>query len=145
MKTISLLLLMNVFLSAFPQVEEIPKKIETAFKSKYPDVTNYDWNYKGEVYNIEFYKNSSMFTCVIREDGNWIETAEVISDSDAPELLKNYIKKNYPSGAISYTEIVESAKNGNFFRVNLDNNNGESFVVRSDKDGKNIVVTKAEE
>ncbi len=143
MKTLTLLLVLNVFLTAFPQDEKLPGNIETAFMSRYPKVTSYDWNFKDELYNIEFYKNGSMFTCVMGKDGNWMETAEVVSDDEAPALLKSYIQKNYPSGSLSYTEKVESA-NMNFFRVSLDNN-GESYIVKSDMDGKNIVVTKEEE
>ena len=139
MKTVIFFALLGISLTARCQDNKVPEKVDSAFKTKYPETKVDDWSLENSYYSFEFYKRGSMFTAVFNKDGVWIETAEVISDMSLPASLQAYIKKNYPSGSISYCEDVETHDSTHFLRVNLVSNL-KAVVIRSDRDGNNISV-----
>ena len=83
-----------------------------------------------------------MYSAVFKTDGTWLETAEMISDMDLPASLRDYIRKNYPQGSISYSEKVQSNDKTQFLRVNLDFKES-SYIIRSNLDGTNIRMLEA--
>ena len=135
-----ILIATSLYLSA--QETELPRDVQAAFKSKYPDQPIDSWNAGDGQYSLDFYRGGTMFTAVFKEDGTWMETAEIISDMDLPATVQDYIKKNYAQGSISYSERVERNDKSRFLRINLDFKDA-SYIIQSNLDGTNISARKA--
>jgi hypothetical protein len=135
--------LLSICLSVASQAGNLPESVQTGFNGKYPGMVVDSWTASDGLYSLDFYKGGTMYTAVFKEDGAWLETSEIISDMDLPAPLKDYIKKNYPQGSISYSENVEEGNRTRFLRVTLDYM-GSTCIIRSNTDGKNIRVQEAE-
>lgn len=139
MKKIFFLAFVFVFFTANAQDDQLPEKIEQAFMNKYVGSKIDNWTINKELFYIEFYIKGDMYTSVFNEEGQWKETSEVISDTDIPTPLKEFIKRNYPKGEISYSEKVERENTASYFRINYSIN--ENFIIiKSDINGNNIKV-----
>ncbi len=140
MKKILLFLIFSVSLFAYGQNEQLPESILHSFNVKFPQVKSFDdWEFAGEVYSIDFYRAGTMYTARFNNEGVWIETGEIISDSDIPSGLQSYAKKNYPGLPICYCEKVEKSGKQFLYRVCIRNDTEEIFIT-SDLSGKNIMV-----
>jgi len=104
MKKNFLLTLISLSLNAFAQEDNIPHKVEEAFFAKYPNELIDNWISNDGLYYLEFYLKREMYTAVFTAEGIWKETSEIISDTDIPEKLNEYLKKNYPDFNIIYSE-----------------------------------------
>ena len=102
----------------YSQDEELPSKVDNAFKLKYPDAKNVYWYTVEDGYGLEFEISTDTYTATYSENGSWIETAKVISDSDVPFEVVNAVRKKYPHVDISYAEKVETAKEEKYYRLN---------------------------
>jgi hypothetical protein len=141
MKTLVIILFGLMVCPLYAQDDILPANIDEAFRVKYPKASDLEWRLEGDLYIMEFYRGGTMYTGVFNNNGDWIETAEVIADTDIPMAVQNYIKSKYPDSAVSYSEKVEAAGNKSFYRVNLEDPNG-TFVVKSDLTGGNIQLEK---
>lgn len=137
MKTFLVFMLLAISIIAKTQESDLPEKIENSFKAKYPMAKVDNWIFEDNTYSFEFYLKSSMYTAVFNPDGSWQETSEVISDTDIPGLLKDYINKTYPAAKISYTEKVDCFDGNKYIRVCFTVNYEEIKIISS-PDGKNI-------
>ncbi|MBN2349870.1 MAG: PepSY-like domain-containing protein [Bacteroidales bacterium] len=144
MKTLLIYFFLSMSFFVYSQDEILPDNIESAFMEKYPDTRIDNWKYENAIYYLEYYKRGSMYTAAFNDNGQWIETSETISDFDIPVLLSEYLKKNYPSGKILFTESIVNTSPVRYVRVNLNNEN-KLIVIKLDSNGKNIVVEKTEE
>jgi hypothetical protein len=119
MKKILLFLLAGLlFAPVFAQDDELPSKVNEAFKTKYPKAKSVYGFADNNNYKIEFEIAHDTYTAIYSENGNWIETSKVISDDEVPAKAVSALNKKYQGIEISYAELVESAKDGKFYRVN---------------------------
>ncbi len=139
MKTFFIISILLLSYKLPAQEDVLPAKVEEAFYSKYSKVSGLEWNIDNNMYILEYYRGGTLFTSIYDKSGIWIETAEVIADTDIPIVLQQYLKTDYPTAGISYSEKVETSDQKYFFRVNLEDSNG-IIVVRSDLAGQNIQV-----
>ena len=139
MKTKIILLMGLISITVFAQEDALPEKVEMAFHTKYPKNTKLTWTKDVDLFYLEYYISSRMFTSIFNESGNWIETAEVIADTDIPISLQNYITENYPEASVSYVEKVDKPGGESNYRVNMEDLDG-SFIIQADLNGGNIKV-----
>ncbi len=139
MKTIMISVLLAFSMIAGGQDTQIPDRINAAFTAKYPGLKVDDCSVYDNLYSFEFYKHGSMFTAVFDKDGAWLETAEIISDMSLPASLQAYIKKNYPSGCIGYSEDVEDHSSVHYYRVTVTDGQ-KSVIIKCDTEGKKITA-----
>ena len=126
------------------QDEELPEKVVQSFREKYPASRQEGWWLENNLFHIDFSSNGHYYTALFDGAGEWKETAQIISEMDLPQSLKNYIRANFPSGTISYCEEMESNDLKKFLRVNLFNQGNVLLIICSDRDGKNITLQKPE-
>ena len=138
MKRLIVIAFIGLYMTVFAQ-DDIPVKVEEAFKTKFPNAKLDNWTVNNELYSLEYYLKSDYYTSVFDQDGLWKETSEIISDDEIPVSLKDYLKMKYSGGIIFYTEKVIDNSNKNFIRVNFSINN-EEMVVKCDMSGKNIEI-----
>ncbi|MBN1598043.1 MAG: PepSY-like domain-containing protein [Bacteroidales bacterium] len=143
MKNIILFAFLILSVTLYAQNEFFPQKIESAFKSKYPNTKIDNWYGENDLFFVEFYLNGSFCTAVFDNEGLWKETSEVISELDLTSVLQEYVSNNFPYGIISYCEKVETNSSESFIRINIENNN-KTVVLKSDYEGKNIEILKNE-
>lgn len=141
MKAILFLFTAIICLSTHAQDDTLPQKIETSFNVKHPGMRIDDWKYENGNYYLEFGKRGSTFTSVFGDTGAWVETSEGIADDEAPALLLNYIRKEYPLAKTSYTEKVTTQNSSTLIRVCM-YNEVDMLIFTSDLEGKNIKVVK---
>ena len=94
-KTFFSLLAALICTSVFTQDEELPAKVGNVFKLKYPEAKSIYWYPTENCYKIEFEISQDTYTAIYSENGNWIETAKVISDSEVPDKAIQAVKKTY--------------------------------------------------
>lgn len=137
MKKLLLFVILSLGLSAYGQDDQLPDSILHSFNMKFPQVKSFDyWELENEVYSIDFYRGGTMYTARFDTKGVWIETGEIISDSDIPSALLAYAKKNYPEQPVCFSEKVEKSDQ-RFYRICLRNVTEEIYIT-SDLSGKNI-------
>ncbi len=107
---------------------------EANFKSQYPDAKDVEWEVEGEYTEAEFMQDGMEISILYDKEGNVIETETVIDVSQLPESVVIYIAENYPESEIEEAEKIESAK-GNFFEVEIENENDEEIELLFDADG----------
>jgi len=144
MKRLLLIVLILECISGYSQPKELPGDIDSAFKTKYTDSRIAGWWVENEMYYIDFTRQGGSFIAVFDQQGTWKETAETISEMDIPADLRSYIRTNYPSGTISYCEEVEAPGMQKCLRVNIIDAGNIERVIRSDRDGTNIVVQETD-
>ncbi len=142
-KTIFVLIAMFISSMAFSQDGELPSKVDNALNAKYPEAKNKTWNLEGNNYKIEFEELSETYTVIYTDNGIWVETAKIISDSDLSEKALEAINKKYPGTDIFYSELVENAKGEIFFRVNTYTNDAD-YIINVTEEGSILKVEKKE-
>jgi len=140
MKKLWIIALILVCISGYAQPENLPLEVRSAFQAKYTDARIGDWWEENQLYHIDFIFQGGSYFAVFDLQGAWIETAETISEMEIPGDLRGYIRSNFPSGNICYCERVENAKMQIFLRVSLIDAGNVERVIRSDLEGRNIVL-----
>lgn len=143
MKKLFFLALISICMTVNAQDENLPENILNAFSDKYPNQKIDNWTNDKDQFYLEFYMKGTFYTTSFNEEGLWIETSEIISDSDIPTLLKDYLYRNYSGGEIAYSEKVESPKSVYFIRVNYNFKN-EILIIKCSLNGNNIEALKNE-
>lgn len=107
---------------------------EANFKSQYPDAKNVEWEEEGEYTEAEFEQEGAEISILYDKEGNVMQTETEIDVNQLPESVGTYISDNYPESEIEEAEKIESAK-GNFFEVEIENENDEEIELLFDADG----------
>lgn len=96
---------------------QVPEAVKNAFKAKFPDVTDADWEKEGNDYEVEFeakrvnmdHGKSVKETCersaLFSANGTWLQTEEEIKVDQLPAAVSEYITKN-----LAGKKIKEAAK-----------------------------------
>ena len=141
MKIILVFTLLFSCVFAYPQEDKLPQNIQTAFTNKYPKTKIDDWRLDGSLYYIDHSAKANSYTAVFDKNAAWLETSEVITDSDIPAQVKEFLKTYFPENEISFCENVQTVNARNLIRVNIFSN--EKFIViQSESNGSNIKVIK---
>ena len=99
-------------------VSQVPKVVEKAFKLKYPNENDPDWEIDAHGnYESYFKKEGVKYRADFSPEGIWIETETSISKKDLPKSIREAIKKNYSKEEIAEIEKVDSALKGEFYDV----------------------------
>lgn len=140
MKKLWTLVLVLACFTGYAQEGDPPLEVKSAFDIKYQEARLDNWWMENELYYFDYYKNGGSYTAVFDQQGEWLETAETISELEVPGDVNEYIRSNFPTGKICICEKVESVENQKFLRVTLIEKGNVSRVVRADLDGTNIAM-----
>jgi hypothetical protein len=140
MKRLLVAIQVLVCIAGYAQPAELPREVDSAFKTKYTGSRMAGWWEENELYYIDFILQGGSFIAVFDPQGSWKETAETISELEIPAEIRSYIRSNFPSGTISFCELVEAPGIPKYLRVNVIDAGNVLRIIRSDRDGKNISV-----
>ena len=74
---------------------EIPSEIQAAFKLKYPQADQEQWMVKEDRYKINFRSQGEAHFAYFDRRGHWIKTFTKKSLQTMPEVIADYLNKNY--------------------------------------------------
>lgn len=140
MKKIWTILMIMACLKGYAQEGDLPGAVKSAFENKYQDVRIESWWVENQLFYMDFNFQGGSYTTVFDEQGSWKETAETISEFMIPGELREYIRSNFPSGSICFCEKVETPDKQQYLRVTLIDQGNVDRILRSDMEGKNIVL-----
>lgn len=95
---------------------DVPKKIATTFKAKYPTVEEVNWTMSDNIYTAEFMIDENDAISNFEKDGKWIETIIAISEEDLPDAVIAYLEENYGDSEIDFASKIEQPS-GTIFSI----------------------------
>lgn len=97
-------------------VGEIPKKVMSALKAKFPNARVQKWTKETEdnivVYDFELTQDGRKFEADIREDGSIHNWEEQITVKDLPEAVRRTVTTEYPKATIKEIMRITAVKAG---------------------------------
>jgi len=124
MKKLFILGLAVLFVSASsfgqkPEEPQIPASVTNAFKSKFPNVKEVKWEKEDTIYTAEFLMNESPTEAEFNEKGAWLSTEWEISVDYTPQVIKDYISKNYSGYKLKELSVIELPVDGKLYVVEI--------------------------
>lgn len=121
MKKVTLFLFL-IFLTtfSFAQGEDIPADIKSAFDAKFPDANVLSYIATSDKHIIMFKHENRIHKARFGMDGSWKETMSVLSLTEAPQPVKDYLRSNY--GDVDFSDLWKvDAAGETFLKVTSDN------------------------
>lgn len=133
---VSLLLLLSTSMYAD---DPTPAKVEAAFKSMYPQVSNVEWEHKADCYVAEFIVNDQEIDVWFNKDAQWvmIET-DVESLEKVPlPVAKTFMNSTMASMRLTDVRIITFPKDPEVIVIEVEQyNSDEEFQLFYGPDGK---------
>lgn len=124
--------------------EKAPEKVETAFKQKFPQATDVEWDKESDTeWEAEFKMDGKEYTSNFTADGSWQETEYEITVQEIPVAIKTNVDSTYAGYKIKDVEISETNK-GKQYELKLEKGE-ESIAVFYTEDGIFVNQEKVEE
>lgn len=124
---------------------DVPKKITTTFKAKYPTAEEVIWSMADDIYTAEFVLDGYDAIETFEKNGNWIKTVTELEEDYLPQVILNYLEETYDDRSINYASKVEDKSGVTFMLVlevtTYDDNDEEvtkGVNLKFDEDGKLI-------
>lgn len=146
MKNLTLISVLAVTLSLQSCAQEsesknVPEKVLTAFKTKFPDAKKVNWEMENDSeWEAEFKLNGKEYSANFSAEGEWLETEYEIKESDIPSNILAVLDKNFSDYEIEELEIAETAS-GNSYEMEIEIGE-DGFEVTIDAKGN---LTKKKE
>lgn len=117
----SVLSLIITFSFAQKLVEkDVPDNVKNAFKSKFPDAVNVEWEKDSADTEAAFLSNEMKTEAKFDVNGNWKETEWEMPTEFVPDTIAGYITKNYKDFKIKEFSMTDSPS-------------GKSYIVEVQK------------
>jgi len=117
---------------------EAPEAVQIAFKAKYPDEPNPDFEQDTHGYwEAQFKKKGIKYRADFYTNGTWIETENSIKYKELPQAVRTAVEKEYPFETISEVEHVMSSEKGEFYDVEFQRR-GKNYDVEYRGDGSKV-------
>lgn len=90
------LVLVTIF-TTYAQNTPIPHRLESNFKSSYPDAAAVEWQKSGENYKVAFTDKKNLhYTLLYDKDGKIMSKEAELDDQAVPKTISEYFVKNFP-------------------------------------------------
>ncbi|MGJ8685506.1 MAG: PepSY-like domain-containing protein [Nonlabens sp.] len=131
-------LFVSINASCQEKPEEVPEAVQSAFKAKYPDENDPDFELDSHGYwEAHFKKDGEKYRADFNPDGTWVETENSIKDSEIPVAIQEAIEREYPERVITEAEHVMSATKGEFYDIEF-KQKGKNMDVEYREDGTKV-------
>lgn len=108
LKIAALLLFATVAVSAQDlKTNEVPTNLQSIFNTSYTNVTDVEWEKKGDHYKVEFEINKMDHDIWYDVQGNVIKSKIEISESELPSAVASAVKAKYADYKIDSVEVRE--------------------------------------
>lgn len=123
-----------VVLACAAEVPEskVPSVVKNALMTKYPDATDIEWEYKRQLYEVEFEVANTDYEAWIDSTGTLLKVEKDIAANEVPALVRKKIEEQFKNQTIDDAEeIIVQGKT--YYRVELEGGLGDHKVVYDDK------------
>lgn len=134
--TLIITMLLFTFTLACKQKETVPEKAKATFDKKYPAATAIKWENKDKSWQVDFTMNGKDYSADFTKAGNWTETKCYINSNELPDVIKNYLIKNYFGYEYDDIEYVEKP-DGRSYELEV-KKDGDKLDLQLSPDGKLI-------
>ncbi len=108
LKIAALLLFATAAVSAQDlKTDEVPANLQSKFNTAYTNVTDVEWEKKGDHYKVEFEINKMDHDVWYDAEGNVIKSEIEISASELPSAISSAVKAKYADYKIDSVEVSE--------------------------------------
>jgi len=97
---------------------QVPEAVKSTFGRMYTG-KNVRWEKDNHQYKAEFRKDRSETEAWFKKDGTWTRTETDVNPRDLPAEVKDYVKSKYPNGIIDDADMVETAKKGSYYDLEI--------------------------
>ncbi len=132
----NLLFAMVITISATAQFRDIPGAVTNAFKAKYPEATNVQWDDRVTNFQAKFLKDSATYEARFNKDGTWVETEKAITFESLPDAVKSAFRSSkYSDYEVRTVAEIEKANGGKELRLYIRDNVVKRKYVYYSPDG----------
>ena len=130
-----ILLIACVLFQSIAFAQDVPSKVQSTFKKKFPNAEEASWSTISTGHEVEFEENEDYKSAKFDKAGAWTETRYSISDDDLPEVVAKAVSNKYPN---SYTEEVVKieAPKATSYELRVVTNDESTYLVHVSKNGK---------
>ncbi|HLP49380.1 MAG TPA: PepSY-like domain-containing protein [Chitinophagales bacterium] len=122
--------------------DKVPAAVMSAFKAKFPAVTNATWELESKTeYEASFKLNGTEVSANFDNTGKWLETETEIKIADLPAAILATLLKDFAGYKVEEAAKIESVKTGSCYEAELKKDN-ETFDALFAADGKLLSKTK---
>ncbi|RXJ51247.1 PepSY-like domain-containing protein [Gelidibacter gilvus] len=89
------------------KTDEVPANLQSKFNTAYTNVTDVEWEKKGDHYKVEFEINKMDHDVWYDAEGNVIKSEIEISASELPSAISSAVKARYADYKIDTVEVSE--------------------------------------
>jgi hypothetical protein len=120
---------------------KVPAAVESAFKSKYPNITAPAWSMKGSNYQARFRMTNEEMKADFDAAGKWVQTETRISSTTLPSSVQESIKKEFADYRTEDAYKLQTVSNPSGYSAKLVKG-AERYEVVFGADGKVVSKTK---
>lgn len=108
LKIAALLLIATATVSAQDlKISEVPVNLKTTFSKAYTNVTDVEWEKKGDHFKVEFEINNLDHDIWYNAQGDVIKSKIEILENELPSVVATAVKTKYPDYKIDSVEVHE--------------------------------------
>ncbi|MEO5569405.1 MAG: PepSY-like domain-containing protein [Bacteroidia bacterium] len=101
--------------------DKVPAEVTSAFKAKFPEVKDVDWEMeKANEFEAAFKVSGADQTASFNADGKWMETETEIKVSELPAVVKQSIEKQFPGFKMEEASKVDNAEKGLCYEAEIE-------------------------
>lgn len=110
---------------------DVPDAVKSAFKVRFPGVTDAKWEKEDTLYNATFLMGQTATETEFSEKGTWLETEWEIPAEFTPQAIKSYIDTAYADYKLNEIELMDYPADGKLYKAE----------IRKKKDCQNLYFT----
>lgn len=136
-KMFTLVFALIVTLTVSAQFRDIPGAVTEAFKNKYPDASNAEWDDRISSFQAKFKMDGAQYEARFDKNGTWIETEKAIKFDDVSEGVKSaHRASKFSDYTIRTVAEIEKANGAKEIRLYLRESAIKRKYVYYTPDGK---------
>ncbi len=98
---------MVAFIACNEKKADIPEAVDSAFKAKFPDVTDVNWENEENMWEASFKDGDKTMEVCFNEVGEWMETETAVQAEALPAGVMDSLMAMYPDYEVEEIEAVE--------------------------------------
>jgi len=135
--TAAVMLLSATFTHTQAQIRKIPAEVTEAFKAKYPNTKNAEWQDKITSFQVNYEMDDVKYQSKFSNKGEWIQTEKMMDEAALPPEVKDgYNKSKFTDWELKSVTWVQSRENGVQYRLYIRKNGLEKKYLYFDKGGR---------
>lgn len=115
----------------------VPESVRSAFKSKFPNVTEVAWEREKTGFEANFTLNKTEVSSTFDVSGKWLETEKEIKVADLPQAVQQKLKTDYVGFKVKEASHIVNATNDESYETEVEKG-ADHFDVLITRDGKKL-------